>query len=164
MRRALVQHQFLYLRLDFRDKLDRRGAGADHGNALASKRVGMIPLRGMEQLSGEFLQAWNIRYLRFMQVAGTGNDGPRMILGLVGAHDPATQALIPVAVLCRLTVMNVLLDMEARGHLIDVIENFRLAGKHARPVRLLRKGKRIQRRRYITGAPGIGIVTPGASQ
>ena len=56
-RRALEHVQLGHLRLDLGDELDRGGAGADHGHALAGQVVVVVPLRRVEGLALEALEA-----------------------------------------------------------------------------------------------------------
>ena len=73
-RRALEDVHPLDLRGDRRDELDRRGAGADDGDALAGDVVGVVPLRGVEHPALEAVQALDLGRLRVAERAGGGDE------------------------------------------------------------------------------------------
>jgi hypothetical protein len=61
-RRALEEGEALDLGLDVRHRLDRGGAGADHGDPAAGQVVIVVPARRVEGLAGEVLEAGQRRY------------------------------------------------------------------------------------------------------
>ena len=68
-RRALVDVQVADERRDLRDDLDRRGARADHRNALSAQVRVVVPPRGVEDLALELPDALDVRQARLAQCA-----------------------------------------------------------------------------------------------
>jgi hypothetical protein len=65
------------LLLDLWHELDRRGAGADGGDALAAEVVVVVPARGVEGLALELVQPLDGGDLRLGERAHAGHDDAR---------------------------------------------------------------------------------------
>ena len=154
----------LYLRLDFRHKLDRRGAGADYRYPFAAQVVVMVPAGGMKQLALKILQAGNVGNDWFVQVAGAGHDSAGQVEPIAGLHFPEVFAFPPLGSFHRLIEADVIGNGVALGGVAHIVEDFRLPGEGPAPVRFLGEGIGIQRRGHIAGAARVGVVPPGAAQ
>ena len=76
-RRALEEREPLDLRRDFRDELDRGGAGADDGNSPTGEVVVVTPTGRVEHGPGEARKTGHVGQRRVGEWSGGGNDHAR---------------------------------------------------------------------------------------
>ena len=89
-RRALEEVQAPDARLDLRDELDRRGAGADHGHALAVEVVVVVPRGRVEGRPLEALEARQVGDRRRAERPGPEHE--RLRGQLAAARSPGASA------------------------------------------------------------------------
>ncbi len=94
-RRALEDVHPPHLGLDPGDELDRRGAGADHGHALAGEVVVVVPARGVEGRAREVLEAGQVGHERLRQRPLGGDQHVGAERPLRGLDQPAGLGLVP---------------------------------------------------------------------
>jgi hypothetical protein len=72
-RRSLKDRQLRHPVLDARHDLDRRGAGAEHGDAPTGQVVVVVPAGGVEAGPAEALEPGELGYAGLAQEAGGGH-------------------------------------------------------------------------------------------
>jgi len=151
------------LRLDLRHELDRRGAGADHRDALAGEVVLVVPLRGVKGVALEAVQAREVGHVGLLQRAGRGDHALRHVTPVGGVDQPALTRVIPPRSEHLDTEANLRQHAELLGGALGVALELRLRGVHPRPVRVGRKRQRVQVGRDVAGAARVGVHSPGAA-
>ena len=151
------------------DGLHTGGAGADHGNALASKIHRLLrPTRRMEGPARKRLASFDARQGGGRERADRGDqeagangppvlerDGPApRLLGVVGRGNPALEGDIAA-------------QIEFVGDVIEIAQRFRLAGKVLGPLpfiqQLLREGIAVGIALGIETCAGVAVPEPGAA-
>jgi len=151
------------LGLDARDELDRRGAGADHGDALAGEVVVVVPLGGVEHPPLEPIKAGDGGDRRLVQRAGSGHEdlgGDGVVRGL---DPPALPFVVPIGRLDLLAETDVRHDAVADGALAQVVPDLVAQREGARPVRVRGERERVQVRGHVALHARIGVLPPGAA-
>jgi hypothetical protein len=150
-------------RLDRRDELDGRGAGADHGDALAGQVDVVVPARGVERRTREGLDAGHVGQRRLDQPAAAADQRVGRQRAPAGLQPPEHRGVVPH------TGHEVGVDVQVRAHakvvgdLLQVRPDLRLPAVDVRPVRVRREGEGVEVARHVAGAAGIGVVAPGAA-
>ena len=160
-RRALDDVQLRDVLLDRGHELDRGGAGADGGHALAPEVVAVVPARGVERLALEGLEPGERRRPGLgqrphprdddacAQRAVRGLDAPAALRPLDAGHVAAGPQVRPDAVLV--------------GDAPQVVADLGLARVGLAPARVGREGERVEMRGHVAGAARIGVGVPRAA-
>lgn len=162
-RGALEEGEPADLRLDGRHDLDRGGAGAHHGDALAAQVVVVVPACGVEDLAGEGLKTGDARDLRVGQRPGGGDDDIGGQGAARGLDHPAQVLGVPGHQLDLGAEAQVRAQAEEVGDVLQVGADVPLAGEGARPLGVGRERERVQVGGHVAGAPGVAVVPPGAA-
>ena len=164
VRRGALEHrEVLDLLGDGRDDLDRGGTGADDGHPLAGE-VGVLgPLRGVEDLAVEGVDAVDVRHLRVGQRAGGGDQQVGGELAARRTHPPHERVVVPAGLLHGGLEAEPVEHPGALGDAADVVLDLRLLGEGPGPVRVGREREGVELRGDVAGGAGIGVVAPGAA-
>jgi hypothetical protein len=90
--------ELLDLGLDLGDELDRRGARADRGDALAAQVVVVVPARRVEDLALEVGEAGDVGQLRLDQPADRGQEEVAVQRPRARLEPPGARVLVPARV------------------------------------------------------------------
>ena len=147
--------------------LDRRGAGADHGDPLAGEVDVVVPAGGVEELALEVVDAVDVGQPRLGEAAGA--DDQRASAVTVARRPVRVR---PPSAGRRSSQRGVLdggvedepvEDAGPRGDLLEVGLDLRLRGEGDRPVGVGRERERVELARDVAGRAGVGVVAPGAA-
>src|SRR3546814_3235347 len=127
VRRALEDGEVRRLLGDDRDRLDRRGAGSDPGDAPPREVHGLVrPCAGVERAAAEAVDAGNFGQLGGGQAAGRHHAVLRRYpLAAVGAHVPAAGALVEGGAGDARVEGDVAAQVETVGDMAGIAEDFR---------------------------------------
>src|SRR5581483_2273275 len=162
-RRPLEDRQVPDPRLDLRDELDGRGAGADDGHPLAGEVVVVAPAGGVEHRALEPVDARQRRNGRFGQRAGGRDEDVGLEVAVRGLHPPAALGLAPGGGDDLVVEPDVGPDAEVAGHPLQVGLDLGLGRERPAPVGVRGEGEGVEVGRDVTGGAGIGVVPPGAA-
>ena len=154
---------------DLGDGLDARGAGPDHGHALAGKAHGaMRPQAGVPGLTLEGVHARDPRHGRRRQRPQRRDQEARAGgFAILEGDFPFVRRLVPVCSLHARIEGNVAVEVELVGEELAVAQVLRLAGEMLLPVPFLqhlgREGEAVGPAFRIEARPGIAVPVPGAA-
>jgi AcrR family transcriptional regulator len=160
---ALEHVQPRDVRRDRGDELDRRGAGADRGDALAVQRDRVVPAGGVEGGALEALEPGEGGDLGLHQRAGAADQHPRAHRALRGLDLPPLGALVPARALDRAGQADVGRDAEVVDDAPKILAELGLLGVGARPAGIGREGERVQVRGHVAAAARVRVGPPGAA-
>ena len=162
-RLALEDEQLLDQRLHLRHELNRRRSCPDDRDPRASEIVVVPPARGVKRRARERVEPGYLRDLRFVQRTLPQHEELRVVAPPVGLHDPPLEAVVPG----RLDRVGLEVDVRDDGEALRHVEEIRLdlglLREDARPARVASEGERVHVRRRVARAPGVRVVSPGAT-
>ena len=162
--RALVHVEVTHLGLDGRHDLDGRGAGPDDGHPPAGEVDVVVPLRGVEQVTGERLDALDLGELRRGQATGRVDQRGAREVARGRPHPPQHRLVVPR----RLEELDA--EVEAVEHaglgrdLLQVREDLGLRGVGVRPVGVRREREAVEVARDVAGRARVGVGPPRAAE
>ena len=164
-RSALVELKVGDLPDDLRDDLDRAGAGADHRDPLTGQVDAVVPFRGMESGTTEFVATFDVGQGRDVQRArARDQELPDEFAAVFGEDVPALLAVVPVGPVDVRIELDVPAQPVFLGDPLEVVPDLGLVGERVAPVGLGLEGERVQVRRDVAGAAGITVVAPRAAR
>jgi hypothetical protein len=167
--RALEHREMPHRFGDLGDGLHARGAGADHGDALAFEADGMMrPQAGMPGLALEILDTGNGRHGRRRQRSDRGDEETRSgTASGLERHFPFVGGVIPMRSLHAGVEGDVAAQVELVGQELAVAQILGLAGEMLLPVPFLqhfrREGEAVGPALRIEAGAGIAVPVPGAA-
>src|SRR4030095_2667946 len=169
VRRALEDEQVRGLSRDDRDRLDGRGAGADHPDPLAAEVDALVrPASRVIRGTPEALPARKLRYLGRGQATGRHDaEARRHAVAVVRRDGPAPAGLVEGRYRHPRSDLDVAPQVEAIGDVIDVGQDLRLRGVPLAPLPLLlqlvRERVRIVHALDVASRAWVAIPVPGAA-
>ncbi len=169
VRRALEDGEGGRLLGEDRDRLDRRGPGADHAHAFSREVDGLVgPASGVIGLAGERLEAGDARRVRRGEAArGEDHVLRRHAVAIARAHRPAAGRFVEVRRLDARGAADVAPQVEAVRHVVQVAEDLRLRGVELAPLplllQLLRPLVGVLEALHVAARAGVAVPEPGAA-
>ena len=168
VRRALEDVQLLRVLGDLRDRLDRGGAGADHGDALSAEVDPLgRPLASVKPLAFEVIEARERRALDRRQIAGchhTPAAGQGVLLR--GGDHPLVVLVVEAGGLHLGVELDIAPEIEAVGNVIEVAQDLRLRRVSLAPdplvQQLVRERVAVVDALDIAACAGVAVPEPGA--
>ena len=166
---ALEHGELFSLLRNFRNGLDRRGAGADYAHALVGEvNAGVREAAGVVPLALEFLQALELRYVRGRQTTYCGNEVRcRNLFPVVGTHRPQVGSLVEFGAGHARIELNVAFEIVAFGNMLEITEDFVLLGIALGPFPLLQElfvpSETVNVGVGIATRAGVAVPVPGAA-
>ena len=148
----------------FRHELDRARAGADHRDPAAGQRHLGLPLRRVHHRTAELVQPDQIGPGRSGELADRRHQHVRLerLAGAAG-HPPASGAVVVVSRDHPGAEPDLRQHAEPVGDLLQVGQDLGLLRVPPGPVRVRRERQRVQVRRHVAGATGVGVLAPDAA-
>ena len=163
--RPLKDGQALDARRDLGDELNGAGAGSDDGDALSCEPVVVVPVRRVEAVPRELVQALDARDRRLVQLSRCEDQGGgRIGRARGGRHRPAAALIVPRAGRDRGVGLDQAVDAVGARHGAQVVVDLALARAQPRPVAALRIGERVEVARDVAGGARIAVVEPGSAE
>lgn len=130
----------------------------------------MIPSRRMEQCSLESVCTLNLAFPRYRQRAHRRDDNPTPDLSsktsplIQHIRHPHTIRLVPNRPLHTLLILYMPHNIILIRNIPEIIQNLPLQRKLLAPVRLQRKGVRVEMRSDVAAAARVGVYRPCSAQ
>src|SRR5262249_7145372 len=145
------------------------GAGADDGDALGGEVDALVrPLAGVVPAALEAVEPLELRNVGGRKAADGGNDeAGRIHLALVGAHGPAIGLFIEHGLDTALAELDVGLEVEALGAMLEIAQDLVLLRIAFGPLPLLKEvpveGVAIDVTIGVATRTGIAVPVPGTA-
>src|SRR5439155_6545992 len=152
------------LAADVRHELHRGRAGADDRHALPGEVVRVVPAAGMEDLAAEAFETREVGDDRLVQRAGADDQRVGRVAARGRIEDPAPAGVVPARLEQLGAGSHVLRHAVALRGVLEVVLDLGAPREHAAPLRVRSERVRVERRRDVAPAAGIGVVTPGAAE
>jgi hypothetical protein len=162
-RRALEDRDLLGERLDRRDDLDRRRAGADDGHAPRGQVVLVVPRGGVEHRAGELGEALDVGDRRLAERPGGRDEDVRGVVAPLRPDPPEVPLVVPARGRDGAVQADVRPEPEVVRERADVALDLWLRRVGAAPLGVRGEGERVEVRRDVALAAGIGVGPPRAA-
>ena len=124
----------------------------------------VVPLRGVEQVAAEGLDALDVRQLRGGQPAGGVDQRGAGQLAGRRTDPPHHRLVVPVGPEQLDAEVEAVEHAGLGRHLLEVGEDLGLRRVRVGPVRVRREREAVEVARDVTGGTGVGVGPPGAAQ
>ena len=117
----------------------------------------------MEHRATEVVEPLDVGVLRMVQDARRGDDDVGRVGGAVARLDPPPPVLIGHAADIG-AVPDATLDVEAPGHVLEVVPDLGAGGEHVAPLRVGCEGVAVQVGRDVAGDTRVRVLPPRAAK